>query len=231
MGLIMDNKTSPAACFQGSDACRRIESGLNYEGPHFAGSTGHPNSWVAANRSKMLHGNISYDRDPQKDRFSRIGRFDGVTAIVGQMRSYPMNERVQRMGCCSLAEISFHNWDYTVKAAVSRGAAAVLAAMQNHPDSEGLQQWSCAALACMSQGSELGRRIVVAEGGAQAVANALARFPRNEAIQNWGSEMMENAHFHTDGTSHGPLEGPGRSYGSVLAQARQRQANKALGGL
>ena len=37
-----------------------------------------------------------------------------------QMRSNPMAERVQRLGCYSLAEVSYRNWNYTMKAATAR---------------------------------------------------------------------------------------------------------------
>merc|ERR1712216_819699 len=162
----------PAARPTGSQASFRVESGLSYEGARFGGSGGHPNSWVMSNRmGKMSNGAHTYDRDPLKDRLSRIARFDGISSIVGQMMSNPQNERVQRLGCFSLAEVSYRNWDYTIKSAITRGAAAVVMAMQNHPDSAGLQHWGCAALASMSQGSEDGRRIVVHEGGAAVVAS------------------------------------------------------------
>merc|ERR1711934_645224 len=228
----MDAKTvGLAARAGGTESAFRLEHGLNWEGSHYAGSGGHPNSWVAGSRMlKLCDGGVSYDKDPLKDRLTRIGRFDGVTAIVGQMRSHPMNERVQRMGCISLAEISFHNWDYTVKAAIARGAAAVVSAMQNHPSSEGLQHWGCAAPACMSQGSEHGRRICVHEGGATAVGAALSKFPSNEAINGWGGEMLQSAQHDADGSAWHPLEGPGRKFGGVLAEARERQAaQRALG--
>jgi len=174
----------------------------------------------------MSNGAHTYDRDPLKDRLSRIARFDGISSIVGQMMSNPQNERVQRLGCFSLAEVSYRNWDYTIKSAITRGAAAVVMAMQNHPDSAGLQHWGCAALASMSQGSEDGRRIVVHEGGAAVVASAIAKFPDNAEIQGWGNEMLQCAHHTQEGSAFGALEGPGRSFGVVLAQARERQMER-----
>lgn len=174
------------------------------------------------------HG-VSYDKDPMKDRLARISRYESVVGIVSQMRSNPHVERVQRLGCYSLANLSCHNYDETVKINMNRGAAAVVLAMKNHPNSEGLQHWGCAALACMSQGSENGRKIVAQEGGATAVAAAMNSYQVNESIMAWGNEMLHNAQHHPDGSAMHPLETPARrSIGSVLAEARASANMRAM---
>merc|ERR1711865_1309435 len=87
-------------------------AGLSHHGPRYAGSGGHPNSYVARKTCTQTScGTISYDKNPLEDRFGRLSRYEGLAAVIAQMIEFPNGEL--------------------------RGVVVVVAAMANHPDSKG----------------------------------------------------------------------------------------------
>lgn len=122
-GLRCDHRPSVLV----AELCRH-----SYKGPQYHGARGHPNSFVARSVfTKTPAGLVSYDKNPLEDRFGRLSRTEGLVAVIAQMVEHPQCERIQRLGCYTLAHTSASSWTSTLKTTYHRWLA--LTTTENSP--------------------------------------------------------------------------------------------------